>query len=244
MKMTFPMISVCLATYNGERYIREQLLSIIPQLSPSDEIIISDDGSADTTLSVIESLNHPQIRVVCNTGRRGYTPNFENALRHAKGDYIFLCDQDDVWLPTKVQTCMQALRQSDFVITDACVVDRHLEVLHPSFWEFYRSRQGFLNNLVRFGYLGCCMAFRRSVLERALPFPECDRKASHDNWLALVGMLYYSMSYVPSPQILFRRHDCNTSLATKQKNITTVWFKVKYRLYLLVQLAKRCFANT
>lgn len=233
------MISVCLATYNGEEYIREQLLSISAQLSAEDEIIISDDGSTDATLHVVESLCLPQVRVVHNTGRHGYTPNFEFAISLAKGDYIFLSDQDDVWLSTKVQTCIQMLEHSDFVITDASVVDKNLRVVHSSFWNFYDSKQGFLNNLVKFGYLGCCMAFRRCVLERALPFPKSKRMASHDNWLALVAMLYYRCSYVSTPQILFRRHDHNTSLATQRRNVTTIWFKIKYRLYLLTQLLSR-----
>lgn len=84
------MISVCIATYNGERFIKEQLLSIIGQLSPDDEIIISDDGSADNTLGIVRELNSPLIKIFTNTGEHGYTPNFENALSHAKGDYLSL----------------------------------------------------------------------------------------------------------------------------------------------------------
>ena len=80
------MISVCIATYNGERFIKEQLLSIIGQLSPDDEIIISDDGSADNTLGIVRELNSPLMKIFTKTGEHGYTPNFENALSHTKGD--------------------------------------------------------------------------------------------------------------------------------------------------------------
>ena len=95
------MISVCIATYNGEKYLREQLDSILPQLAESDEVIVSDDGSTDGTIDLITSLNDPRIKIVSNSGRKGYVGNFENALKHTTGDYIFLSDQDDIWYPNK-----------------------------------------------------------------------------------------------------------------------------------------------
>ena len=112
------MISVCLATYNGERFIQRQLETIIEQLGEDDEIIISDDGSTDDTLRIIEGLHSPLIHVYINNGEHGYTPNFENALRYAHGEYIFLSDQDDVWLPRKLEICMNALKTCDFVVSD------------------------------------------------------------------------------------------------------------------------------
>lgn len=95
------MISVCMATYNGEEYIKEQLESILCQLGEMDEIIISDDGSTDNTLNIIESYNDSRIKIHINTGKHGFVYNFENALQKAKGEYIFLSDQDDIWLPEK-----------------------------------------------------------------------------------------------------------------------------------------------
>ena len=105
------MISVCIATYNGENYIRQQLMSILPQLSEDDEIVVSDDHSSDRTNEVIMSINDPRIHLfthdatiepIFTIDRSTY--NFANALSHAKGDIIFLCDQDDYWLPEKVKT--------------------------------------------------------------------------------------------------------------------------------------------
>ncbi|MCD8291094.1 MAG: glycosyltransferase, partial [Prevotella sp.] len=96
-------VSVCIATYNGEKYIEEQIRSILSQLSDNDEVIISDDGSHDQTLSLIQSIGDKRIKIFQNEGRHGFKYNFENTLKKVQGDYIFLCDQDDVWLPNKVQ---------------------------------------------------------------------------------------------------------------------------------------------
>ena len=90
-------ISVCIATYNGAKYIEEQVQSILYQLSEKDEIINSDDGSKDNTLAIIKSLNDARIKVIHNTLKHGLVSNFENAIKHADGDYIFLSDQDDIW---------------------------------------------------------------------------------------------------------------------------------------------------
>mgnify|MGYP003392825684 CR=1 FL=1 len=96
------MISVCIATYNGEKYIGEQIASILKQLNANDEVIISDDGSTDATLSIIKTFQDPRIRVILGPQKHSPTLNFENVLHHAQGDYIFLSDQDDVWKTNKV----------------------------------------------------------------------------------------------------------------------------------------------
>lgn len=95
------MISVCMAAYNGEKYIKEQLLSILKQIGPNDEVVISDDGSKDRTKDIVDSLNDKRIRYVENKNKHGFTHNFENALQIAQGDYIFLADQDDIWRDDK-----------------------------------------------------------------------------------------------------------------------------------------------
>src|SRR5688500_13094934 len=96
------MVSVCMATKNGATFIKEQLDSILPQLATDDEIIISDDCSGDDTLTVIRAFQDPRIRLLESSSEKGITRNFESSLNASKGDYIFLADQDDVWLPGKV----------------------------------------------------------------------------------------------------------------------------------------------
>ncbi len=229
---------MCIATYNGEKYIKQQLLSVLPQLSDEDEIIISDDGSSDGTLVEADSLHSPLIRVVHNQGEHGFAPNFENALGYAKGDYIFLCDQDDVWMPRKVEICLKALESCDFVFTDATVTDADMNVTIPSFWQYVNSGKNLISCIVRFSHLGCCMAFRRCVLRHALPFPRCHRLATHDNWLGLVGLSFYRTQFIAEPLFFYRRHGENASNATNA-SITSTWYKLEYRLYLLWYLAKR-----
>ncbi len=236
------MISVCIATYNGERFIRAQIRSILSQLSSDDEIVISDDGSTDNTLSIVHELNSPLIKVFTNKGQHGYTPNFENALAHAKGDYVFLSDQDDIWKPQKVKVCMEHLKNSDFVISDATMVDAENRIIAQSFCAERHSKPGLLNNLIRFSYLGCCMAFRKEVLRKALPFPPNHKCCTHDNWLALVGLAFHKTVFLNDKLIRYRRYGDNTSAAGLKKT-TSAWFKLKYRLYLVYWLLRRISHN-
>lgn len=232
------MISVCIATFNGEKYIKEQILSIIPQLSKSDEIIISDDGSRDKTLEVIKDIESPIIKIFINNGEHGYTPNFENALKHSSGDYIFLCDQDDIWTSNKVANCMSYFKNYDFLIHDAVLVNYKDTVIAESFFQQRHSRPGLIQNIIRFSYLGCCMAFKRDILNIALPFPKNHKYCTHDNWLALVGMAFFKTIVINEKLIHYRRYNNNTS-SGGLKNSTSLLFKIRYRIYLIFWLVRR-----
>lgn len=118
-------ISICLASYNGEKYIKEQLLSILPQLSEKDEVIISDDNSSDNTLGIVRGFDDKRIKIYINEGSHGVVSNFENAIKHASGDYIFLSDQDDIWLSNKKEKCLSCLQEYDFISHNAFIVDEH-----------------------------------------------------------------------------------------------------------------------
>lgn len=232
----FMLVSVCIATYNGERYIREQILSILPQLSDDDEIVVSDDGSLDNTLAILESIDDSRIKIIKKYGEHGYTSNFENALKHSKGDVIFLCDQDDIWIENKVEIMLEHLKFADMVISDAIVVNEKLKVLHNSFWKLVSPYRSAMGNWFRFSYLGCCMCFKRIVLIRALPFPYKHKYATHDNWLCLVALFYFKVYYENQPLILYRRHTGSISTGGLEKSKTSFFFKIAYRLYLLWNL--------
>ncbi|MCG2791916.1 MAG: glycosyltransferase, partial [Weeksellaceae bacterium] len=107
------MISVCLATYNGEKYLEAQIKSILKQLSVDDELIISDDRSTDNTISVINKFDDNRIKIFINKNKNGVAHNFENALLKATGDYIFLSDQDDIWADNKVDVLLKELKEYD-----------------------------------------------------------------------------------------------------------------------------------
>ena len=234
------MISVCVTTYNGALYIREQLESILRQLSPDDEIIVSDDGSIDQTEEIIQSMQSPLIHFYKNHGEHGYTPNFENALKHAKGDYIFLADQDDIWQQNKVQYCLSLLSEYAMVVSDAILIDKQGKIIGDSFFSLRQPYKSFWGNIFKFGYLGCCMACRKEVVQKALPFPKNHKKCTHDNWLFLIAKFFYNVHITNQKLIQYRRHEKNTSKGGLN-NTTTTAFKISYRLYLIWNIMKRIF---
>lgn len=232
------MISVCIATYNGEKYIKAQLLSILNQLQNDDEVVISDDCSSDRTVEIVMGIGSPHVHVYKNTGEHGYTPNFENALRLAKGEVIFLSDQDDIWKDDKVKTVLSYLKQYDMVISDATVLDANKSVIADSFFSLRHPYRSFWGNILKFGYLGCCMAFKRELLNEALPFPKDHKMCTHDNWLFLIGKLFYKTKVTDERLIYYCRHDGNTSTGGLSAT-TSLSFKIRYRLYLIVNLIYR-----
>ena len=232
------MISVCIATYNGEKYIKEQLESILSQLKEGDEVIVSDDNSADSTLEIIRRINDKRVRIVYNQSNRGYTSNFENALNTCRGDIIFLSDQDDIWMGNKVQIILGALEKADFVVTNAQVVDANLNTIHDSHFENFDVCKGFLKNWVKTRYIGACMAFNKNVLSKALPFPVNRDLCAHDYWLAMIAELYFKVVLIEIPLIKYRRHDSNV-LTGGVHSTNSLTKKIKIRLYVLYNLLKR-----
>lgn len=226
-------ISVCIATYNGEKYIKEQLVSILSQIGFADEVIISDDCSSDSTLAIIEQMDDERIKVLSGTKYSSLIFNFENALKNASGDYVFLSDQDDIWLPDKVKTCVNYLQEYDLVVSDATVVDKSLSVINKSFFNYRSPLKGFFCNIIRNPYLGCCLAFKRNVLKGALPFPE--KIAMHDIWIGLYAETFHNTFFIDQQLILYRRHGNNASCASENSNLS-FFYKIKYRLQLLYYL--------
>jgi glycosyltransferase involved in cell wall biosynthesis len=232
------VISVCIATYNGEKYFAEQLASILPQLDENDEIIISDDGSSDATLKIAREFGDNRIKTYRNPGARGYTRNFENALMNARGDLILLSDQDDVWCAGKVKAMSSALEDHDLVISDATYVNELLQVTEGSHFKLSRMRKGFFRQWAKPCYIGACMGFRREVLVFALPFPKRSAYCAHDYWLTLVGEACFRLGLVDQQLILFRRHETNTS-PTARRSPNSLAKKLAIRAYSLTCLTLR-----
>lgn len=230
------MISVCMATYNGEKYIEEQINSILVQLGVDDELVISDDGSIDQTLEVIRKFDDKRIKLYSNPGKHGYTHNFENALRLSSGDYIFFSDQDDVWLPGKVEKMLPYLQKDNYVISDAYVTNDNLEIKERlSSWRKYKK--GYWQNLYKSIYAGCTSAFTKKIKNYALPFP-VSSFIQHDNWIGLLCELKFNVVYIDEPLIYYRRHNSNTSGAGA-KSSKPIYFMLWYRLVLIVETLKR-----
>ena len=231
------MISVCIATYNGEKYIEEQLFSILEQLGKDDEIIISDDCSTDNTIEVIQKLSDSRIKLFFNK-EKGYTSNFENALKQVSGDIVFISDQDDIWDSNKVRICLEELQFVDLVVSDCKLINGSNDIISDSYFAMRTVKKSKWGNLVKFSYLGCCLAFRSEILKKALPFPPNRKFCTHDNWLFLVGSFLFKHKVLDDTLIYYRRHEGNVSTGGLISG-TSTWFKIKYRIYLCVFLIKR-----
>ena len=210
------MMTVCIATYNGGKFITRQVNSILYQLNPDDEIIVSDDNSIDDTLEQVRAISDPRIKIVINHNLRGPVGNFENALSQAKGNYILLADQDDIWLQNKVSTMRSNLMDYDLVISDCHVVDQDINMVIPSFFAFRGSQPGFWYNLYKNSYIGCCMGFRREILKYVLPFPQ--HIHMHDWWIGLMVERRGRVKFLPEPLINYVRHGDNASPTGEHSN--------------------------
>ena len=233
-----------MATYNGEKYIKEQIDSILPQLGEGDELVISDDGSADRTVEIIESYKDPRIRLYHHVKKSSKylidysTHNFENAISHAKGQYIFLSDQDDVWLPEKVDRMIKALEHYEVVVSDCLVVDESLNEIAPSYFSKVHAKNGMIRNIIKSSYIGCCMAFRREILNEAFPFPKSG--VGHDLWIALIGSMYYNVFLLPEPLLLYRKHGNNVTPSGMKSNYS-LGYRISYRLLIVQAIIKSLF---
>ncbi len=236
------MVSVCMATYNGEQYIKQQIESILSQLKEEDELVISDDGSTDKTINIIDSFHDNRIVVLSHekkTIKYGFdytTHNFENAIVHSSGDVIFLADQDDVWLPNKYKKMTEALQNCDIAISDCKIVDSSLSVIEESKFDKYPPSSRILPSIIGNTNIGCCFAFRRQVLNKVLPFP--DYGVAQDWWISALGNLYFKLEYIREPLMLYRRHNSTVS-ATAGHSCYSIKDKIAIRLLFIYNIMKR-----
>lgn len=230
------MISVCIATYNGEKYIREQLDSIISQLDKNDEIIISDDGSSDKTISIIESYTDSRI-VLYKNSFKNVVLNFEFAIGKSKGDYIFLSDQDDIWSNDKVECYMECfLKNSNIttLISDFQIIDQNGLNL-DGVYKKNKFSTSLLKNIIVNNFIGCTMAFTSNTKNAILPFPK--NIAMHDWWIGTYSIIYGKVNFIDKRLHFYRRHDTNV---TKEEG-AKVGIKLKWRINLIANLVIRYF---
>jgi len=219
--MTTPLsLSVALASYNGERYIGAQLDSIARQTRLPDELVICDDASTDSTGDIVREFARraPFVVRFLQHERMGSTRNFELAIAECRGDIIFLCDQDDVWYPNKMETIEAVFinkPETGAVFTDADVVDENLQPLGSRLWKYFRFRpkeQAQVEAGDAFSVLlrhpvatGATMAFRSSFRDFLLPMPP----TWHDAWIALLIGTTSHLLALSAPLIAYRQHGHN-----------------------------------
>ncbi|MEE6678208.1 glycosyltransferase family 2 protein [Limosilactobacillus fermentum] len=205
-------VSVALASYNGMQHIGEQITTILNNLSSYDELVISDDGSTDETIEIIKSFQSKDKRIKLFYGNgKGVKHNFSTALSNCRGQYIFLCDQDDVWFENKVSVLIEYLDKHDLVVHDCIVTDEDPnDVIYNSYFTYKKSGPGVIKNIIQNTYIGCCMAFSRELLKKILPIPE--RIAMHDQWIGILNDVYFKNTlFLNQPLIYYRRSGNNVS---------------------------------
>lgn len=223
-------ISVVLAAYKGEKYIADQIASILPQLGENDEVIVSDDYPQGETKNVVSGFNDNRIKYIEGPAK-GVTANFGYAMERAQGDVIFLCDQDDVWMPDKVSKVMAAIESgADLVLHDSIVTDGELNTISPSFFAVHGSNNSYVKNIIRNSFVGCCMAFTKEVMATSMPMPT--DVPMHDWWIALVAIKKgYNVQLLNEPLIKWRRHGDNVTGGS-----TSAMQKIKWRLTIIRNL--------
>ena len=235
-----PFVSIALATYNGERFLAEQLESLVNQTYPKLEIIVSDDGSTDKTVSILEryAAIHPQIRIYQNTGKSGVTNNFQHAIRHCEGVFIALADQDDIWLPGKIEQLVNGIGTASLIYHDSLLIDEAGRSLQTTAVD-----KGYTGNdpvvfLLKNIVSGHACLFKRELLEEALPFPAA---ICHDWWLAAVAADNDGIKFLPEVLVHYRQHSENASDFLNKKSLNSS--RTARELYLRDLSRFACFKS-
>lgn len=239
-------ISVCMATYNGSKFILNQINSILPQLSAEDEVIIVDDSSKDSTVTILRNIRDIRIKIVVNETNIGVNKSFEKAILLSKNDYIFMADQDDIWTELRVNKMLNILKNKDvnlvsgnslFINQEGNEIDYNREPLkeRDSHKRFKNIGKIFAGSGA---YYGCSMAFKKKLKKIILPFPNYIE--SHDLWIALTSMIQ-DKSYHLEDNVLYRRiHGTNASIVKRpliKKLYSRMIFAISV-IHILVRLLK------
>lgn len=240
-------ISVCIATYNGEKYIEAQLNSIIDQLDTDDEIIIVDDCSKDDTLNIIRSIGDSRIKIYLNEVNRGHVYSFSRAIELATKKIIFMSDQDDIWKKNRLILMKEKLinssallltSNSEFINSDGNKIEFKIDGVDEI------NSFKYLNNILdifigKTNYYGCAMAFKSEFKKIILPMP--NYVESHDLWMAMAANLIKSNLHSNDITLERRIHGSNASVVNRK-----LIFKIKSRIVFLkslIQLIFRKFNN-
>lgn len=230
-------ISVCIASYNGEKYIVDQLSSIIKQLEVFDEVIIVDDCSNDNTLALIRSIKDSRIKLFSNKNNKGQVFAFSKAISLSTNKYIFLADQDDIWTDRRLNLMYSSLKGSNkqLISTNFLMFkDQSSDSFESNYPLFVNSSNDNFKNIYRLflgkaDYFGCTMAFNSNLKNLILPIPgyvEC-----HDWWLAIISNLMKCNMHLEFCSVLRRIHENN--FTNPNRNIL---YKIKSRFIFIIMI--------
>ncbi len=223
------MISIAMTTYNGEKYLRYQLDSIYNQTFRDFEVIVCDDCSTDSTVSILDEYKKSfGLSYFINNNRLGFVKNFEKVIGMCTGEYIALCDQDDIWLPEKLQVLLNNIADHSLCCSDAIIIDSNENIISDSVYshsgiKFYKEEQ--FNYLIYANYvIGCTMLFKRDLLNYIIPFPI--NTTYHDWWIAIVASLKDEIIFLNKPLIKYRSHGDNQSPTAMSARYNTIVRKI------------------
>lgn len=206
----FPLISVVLATYNGERFLEAQLDSIVQQTYPNLEVVAIDDCSTDATATILAryAIRYPFVRVVVNETNLGYVRNFEKGMLLAAGDYIAPSDQDDIWHLDKIRVLAEALDGHEIVYADSRLIDGKGHSIGENFSDVRKliSFSSCLSFVIGNTVSGHGMLINRDLIYRSLPFPA---SIPHDHWMCFVATFRKPIRFVPQLLVDYRQHTNN-----------------------------------
>jgi glycosyltransferase involved in cell wall biosynthesis len=210
MENELPLISIAMATYNGEQFLLEQLESILKQTYKNIEIIICDDNSTDTTLQILESYKKKlPITIIQNKKNYGIITSFENALNLCKGEFIALSDQDDIFFPEKLEILYKNIGKSLLIHSDSIVIDEFNNIIFSSHFKKFKDKNkyNFTDYLKGNNVTGNSVLFKKDLLQFALPFPKNIR--IHDHYLAMCASYTNNIIYYPKTLQYYRQHKSN-----------------------------------
>ena len=233
--------SVAIAAYQGEKYLPIQIDSVLEQLSKDDELVVSYDNSKDNTLELLNDYAAKDSRVkVFKNDNPGITGNFNNALANCRGEYIFICDQDDKWIEGKLVKVLKHFEEgAEMVIHNGTHTNAELTPIGKPFFEMYRIGDGKLKNFMKPRYSGCCIAFTKRIKEIILPIPEI---YAYDHWVGMVGECFGTIAYEKDVLLLHRLHSDNVT--PEQRRSLGLIFKTRLKLlFCLIGRKLRCLKN-
>ncbi len=213
-------VSIAMATYNGEKFIEEQIESLLNQTYVNIEIIICDDCSTDNTFQILQDYakKDSRIKLFKNKRNLGYVKNFEKAISLCNGDYIALSDQDDIWLEKKIEILLKNIGNYDLIHSDAYLINENEKILNKSYSNFSKKQ---LNpkDIIELAFTpmvtGCTCMFTKDLKEKVLPF--CNKIHIHDLWISLIAFKNNGIKYHGESLIKYRQHDNNQIGALKKE---------------------------
>ena len=216
-----PTVAVVVATYNGATYLHQQLESIVQQTYKPSQIIIVDDASVDDTLRVANTFaaHHPEVMVAQNETRLGYIKNFEKGMLLANASYVALSDQDDIWMPHKLETLLANIGDQMLAYSDSELIDANGQLLNQKMSSIKNQLAYHTPIMYAIGAWapGHAMLFKKELIDKAAPFPAL---VTHDFWLGFVATCYSRVVYVNEPLVHYRQHTQNAIGADTTKNKT------------------------